>query len=74
MADNKEMTGSIHVSSDVYYRIHNLKATDGKYLNNNLIYVNNLGQLFIAGVQVISEDSEDVPSTHLLAISDDNPF
>jgi len=74
MADNKEMTGSIHISSDVYYRIHNLKATDGKYLNNNLIYVNNLGQLFIAGVQVISEDSEDVPSTHLLAISNDNPF
>lgn len=74
MVENKETPGSLHVSSDIFYRIHNLKATDGKYLNNNLIYVNNLGQLFIAGTQVFAEDSEDVPSTHILAISNDNPF
>lgn len=74
MADKKEMTGKVFVSSDVYYRIHNLKATDGKYINNNLIYVNNLGQLFIAGVLVESSDSDDIPSTHVLALSNDNPF
>lgn len=74
MGENKEMTGSVHVSSDVYYRLHNLKATDGKYLNSNLVYVNNLGQLFIAGVPIFAEDSEDVPSTHILAISNDDPF
>ena len=74
MAENKETPGSVHVSTDVYYRIHNLKATDGKWLNNNLVYVNAMGQLFIAGIQVFAEDSEDVPSTHVLAISNDEPF
>jgi HK97 family phage major capsid protein len=74
MADNKEQPGKVFVSDDVFYAIHNLKATDGKYLNNNLVYVNNVGQLFIAGVQVIPADSDDVPSTHLLAVGADLGF
>lgn len=68
MGDDKEEGAMAFVSKDVFYRIHNLKATDGKWLNNNLIYVNSLGQLFIAGVQVVPVDREDVPSTHLLLI------
>ena len=74
MSDNKEVPVKVFVSNDVFYRIHNLKATDGKYLNNNLIYVNQVGQLFIAGVEVVGVDSEDVPSTHLLMISADLGF
>lgn len=74
MADNKEQPGSVHVSDDVFYAIHNLKATDGKYLNNNLVYVNQVGQLFIAGVQVMPADSEDIPSTHILALGADLGF
>lgn len=74
MANSKEQPGKVFVSDDVFYRIHNLKATDGKWLNNNLIYVNALGQLFIAGVQVIPADIEDVPSTHFLLIGADLGF
>jgi hypothetical protein len=36
--------------------------------------VNSLGQLFIAGIEVIPADVEDVPSTHLLLISADPGF
>lgn len=74
MANSKEQPAMVFVSDDVFYRIHNLKATDGKWLNNNLIYVNALGQLFIAGVQVIPADIEDVPSTHFLLVAADLGF
>lgn len=68
MRYNKETPSIVFISSDVYYRIHHLKATDGKWLNNNLVYVNNAGQLFIAGVLVVPADEEDVPSTNILAV------
>lgn len=74
MANSKEEPGKVFVSDDVFYRIHNLKATDGKWLNNNLIYVDVLGRLFIAGVQVIPADIEDVPSTHFLLVAKDLGF
>lgn len=74
MANSKEEASMVFVSSDVYYRIHNLKATDGKWLNNNLIYVNALGELYIAGVHVIPADIEDIPSTHFLLIAADLGF
>lgn len=74
MSNSKEQPSMVFVSDDVFYRIHNLKATDGKWLNNNLIYVNALGQLFIAGVQVIPADIEDVPSTHFLLVAADLGF
>ena len=69
MRFNKEVPMVVWISSDVWYRIHHLKATDGKWLNNNLVYVNNAGELFIAGVPVKPTDEEDIPSTHLLAIA-----
>jgi len=74
MANSKEQPGKMFVSDDVFYRIHNLKATDGKWLNNNLIYVNAAGQLFIAGVQLVPADIEDIPSTHFLLVSADLGF
>jgi len=74
MANSKEEAAMVFVSSDVFYRIHNLKATDGKWLNNNLIYVNALGELYIAGVHVIPADIEDIPSTHFLLIAADLGF
>lgn len=73
-AVNRESLAYIFVSADVFYAIHALKATDGKYLNNQLVYVNNLGQLFIAGVEVVPVDEEDVPQTHFLAVGADVGF
>lgn len=73
-AVNRERARVIFVSADVYYAIHALKATDGKFLNNNLVYVNNLGQLFVGGVEVVYVDSDDVDSTHFLAIGFDLGF
>ena len=70
----KEEPSKAFVSKDVHYAIRNLKATDGKYLNNNLVYVNNNGQIFIAGIEVVKVDAEDVPSTHLLMIAEDPGF
>lgn len=73
-AVNKERARAVFVSADVFYAIHALKGTDARYLNNNLVYVNQLGQLFLAGVEVIPVDNEDVPSTHFLAIGYDLGF
>ena len=74
MAFNKEEAGIAFVSSDVYYRIMHLKATDEKWLNNNLVYVNNMNELYIAGVRIVWVDEEDVPSTHVLVIARDLGF
>jgi hypothetical protein len=74
MAYNKEEAGMVFISSDVYYRIMHLKATDGKWLNNNLVYVNAMNELYIAGVHVIWADEEDIPSTHILVVARDLGF
>lgn len=74
MAYNREDAGMAFVSSDVWYRIHALKDTMERYQNNNLIYTNNLGQLFIAGVRIEWVDQEDVASTHVIVIGRDLGF
>lgn len=73
-AVNRERARVIFVSADVFYSIHALKTTDGAYMNNNLIYIDNLGRLYIGGVEIVYVDSEDVPSTHFLAIGIDLGF
>lgn len=72
--DLKEESQYAFVASDVFYAIHSLKSNDGKWLNNNLVYTDNVGRLFIAGVQVVPVDSEDVPSTNLLLVAADPGF
>lgn len=74
MLYNKEEAGRIFVSSDVHTRIMHLKDNENRYQNNNLIYVNNIGQLFIGGVPIIIADEEDVPSTHVLVTGVDLGF
>jgi len=74
MAYNKEEAGMVFISSDVYYRIMHLKATDGKWLNNNLVYVNAMNELYIAGVHVVWADEEDIPSANILVIARDLGF
>lgn len=74
MATLKERPAKVFVSDDVFYAILILKGSDGHYKNNALVYVNALGQLFIGGVEIVPADSEDVPSTHVLAISDSVGF
>lgn len=69
MRDRKETPSKVFISSNNFYLIHILKANDGKYLKEGLVYTNSIGQLFIAGVEVVPVDSEDVADTHLLMIS-----
>lgn len=74
MAEAKEEAGQVFVSNDVYYKIIALKDENLRYQNNNLVYTNALGQLYIAGVPVIRADSDDIPSTHLLVTAVDLGF
>lgn len=74
MRYNREEAGIAFISSDIWYRIHALKDTNERYQNQNLVYTNNLGQIFIAGVLIVPVDYEDVPSTHMLVIGKDLGF
>lgn len=69
-----EQPGIAFVSGDVWYAIHIEKDSEARYQNSDKVYVNSLGQLFIAGIEVIAADVEDVPSTHLLMVSKDPGF
>lgn len=68
MATLHEEADRLFVSDDMYYRILVLKGTDGHYQNKNQIFINSLGQMYIAGKLIVPADVEDVPSTHVLAI------
>lgn len=74
MAYNKEEAGIAFVSSDVYYQIMHLKDSEDRYQNNNLVYTNALGQLFIGGVQIVMADQEDIPGTNVLVVARDLGF
>lgn len=74
MSTLKEKPGKVFISDDLYYKILVLKGNDGHYQNKGLVYVSNAGQIFIAGVPLMPSDTEDVPSTHLLATSMDMGF
>jgi len=69
MSASKERPSKVFVADDVFYAIHVLKDQDGKHRNKDLVYTNAVGQLFIAGAEVVPADAEDVPSTHFLLIS-----
>lgn len=68
MALRKEQAATAFISKDVWYKIQVLKDQEARYQNNPLVYTNKLGQLYIAGVEVVGVDNEDVPSTHILMI------
>lgn len=74
MAYNKEEAGVVFVGSDVFYRIMHLKDSEGRYQNNNLVYTDALGRLFIGGVEVVMADEEDIPGTNVLVIARDLGF
>lgn len=74
MRYNREEAGVAFVSSDVWYLIQHLKDSEQRYQNNTLVYTNNLGQLYIAGVLIVPVDQDDVPSTHVLVIGRDLGF
>lgn len=73
-ADNFETLDKVFVNSDVYYLIRHLKDNEGRYQNNNLVYVDSLNRLFIGGVQVVMAIGDDIPSTHVLAVGMDMGF
>lgn len=74
MTDTREEPGMAFVSWDVWYLIHALKDTNERYQNQNLVYTDTLGRIYIAGVQIVPVDKEDIPSTHLLVIGKDLGF
>lgn len=74
MRNLKEEAAMAFVSADVWYRIHALKDTNQRYQNQNLVYTDTLGRIYIAGVLIVPVDNEDVPSTHLLVIGKDLGF
>lgn len=74
MAYNKEEAGMAFVASDVYYRIMHLKDSEQRYQNNNLVYTDALGRLFIGGVEIIWVDEEDIPGTNVMVIARDLGF
>lgn len=71
MRYDREEPAAIYVSSDVHTRMMHLKDKDDSYRNNNLVYTNQMGMLFIGGVPILVSDEEDVPSTHVLAVAAD---
>lgn len=74
VTNSKYAAERVFVSRDVWFRIIALKGTDERYLNNPLVYVSSLGELYIAGVHVVAVDAGDVPSTHLLMVGADLGF
>lgn len=72
MASLKEEPLFVAVASSIYYKLFVLKDLEGRYQNNNLVYTNTLGQIFIAGVRVVLADEEDVPATHILLVGTDS--
>jgi hypothetical protein len=73
-SSNKETLGKVFVSGSVITKIMGLKDSENRYQNNGLVYVNSLGQLYIGGTPVVESDDEDVPDTHILAVSVDPGF
>lgn len=69
MRSLKEAPALAFVSSDVFYAMLILKDADNRYLNNNSVYVNALGDLYVGGIRVMPADDEDVPATHLLLVA-----
>lgn len=74
MDENRETPGMVFVSKDAWYRLLVEKDLNAKYQNNNLVYTNSIGQLFIAGVQVVKVDSDDIPQDHFLMVGVDPGF
>lgn len=74
MAYNKEEAGIVFVASDIFYKIQHLKDNEGRYQNSTLVYTNNVGQLFIAGVPIVWVDEEDIPGTHVMVVARDLGF
>jgi len=74
MGSLKEQPEKVFVTEDVFYSMHILKDSEDRYRNNALIYVNSVGGLIIAGIEVVPSDAEDIPSTHLLFVSTDVGF
>lgn len=71
---NREEAGQVFVSGDVYYAILALKDANRRYQNDNLIYTDVLGRLYIAGVPIIKADKDDIPATHVLITAVDLGF
>jgi hypothetical protein len=74
MSRNREQIDRLFISDDMWYRIMILKDAEARYLKNDSIFVNSLGQLFIGGIMIVPADYEDVPSTHVLAVGRDLGF
>lgn len=71
MENNNEEPLFVAVSTLRYYQLLTIKDTQQRYQNNNLIYTNNIGQLYIAGVLIVKADTNDIPYTHFMVVGAD---
>lgn len=71
LARNHEEPDFVAVSTDKYYQLLALKDSQQRYQNNNLVYVSNLGTLYIVGVPIVMADVEDIPTANLMAVGKD---
>lgn len=71
LARNHEEPDYVVVSTDKYYQLLALKDSQQRYQNNNLVYVSNLGTLYIVGVPIVMADVEDIPTANLMAVGKD---
>ena len=74
MAVSKEQPVKALVSVDRWYKLHVIKDQDARYQESGLVYTNAAGQLFIAGVEVVGVDDEDVDGNGLLLLGADLGF
>jgi HK97 family phage major capsid protein len=74
MAEAKENPWRAFISKDNFFKIHVLKDSQARYHANTNVFIDNFGRLYIAGVEVIGVDSEDIDATHVLMIGQDPGF
>lgn len=74
MAVSREQPAYMAVSVDRYYRILALKDNNSRYQNNDKIYTDSTGNLWIGGVMLYPADVEDIPSTHFMLVGAESGF
>lgn len=74
MAVSREQPAMMAVSADRYYKILSLKDNNSRYQNQDKVYVDSLGNLWIGGVMIYPADVDDIPNTHFLLVGAENGF
>lgn len=74
MANNRERATVVAVSPDRYYKMLVLKDNNARYLNDERIYTDARGNLWIHGILIYEADVDDIPNTHFLLLGAEQGF